>query len=127
MQFFIYYVFWPFVLGAGFIYLSIMGMDPWSFLIIWMLPWLTWPVGKYRRRMMTAAVNELAAEAEAAGEVPGLKTLALTIGPILIMFLSSQAGVMFAPIYMEAVGIDVPAQLERLQQETEARNNAQSH
>lgn len=127
MQFFIFYVFWPFVLGAGFIYLSIMGMSPWSFLVIWMLPWLTWPIGKYRRRMMTAAVNELAKEAEEAGEVNGLKTLALTIGPVFIMFMSSQAGVMFAPIYMEAVGINVEAQLEQLQQETEARNNAQSH
>jgi len=127
MQFFIYYVFWPFVLGAGFIYLSIMGMSPWSFVVIWMVPWLTWPIGKYRRRMMTTAVNELAKEAEKAGEVNGFKVLALTIGPTCIMFISSQVGLMCAPIYMEAVGINVEEQLERLEQETEAQNHGQDH
>jgi len=119
MQFFTYYVFWPFVLGAGFIYLSIMGQSPWSFLIIWLVPWLTWPIGKYRRRMMNAAVEEFKKEAEKEGEVNALKGLALTLGPVFIMFMSAQIGAFSAPVYMEAVGIDIEAKLEEVAKRVE--------
>lgn len=118
MQFFVYYVFWPFMGGAGFIYTGLMHTEyMWYFLVGWFLPWIAWPIGTYRRRQMNALIDELEAEAEKTGEANAPGALALAIGPLLIMVLSGMLGSNLAPLLMEEVmGIDVQARIEEIQE-----------
>ena len=126
MQFFVYYVFWPFVLGAGFIFLSIMGESPWTFMAIWLLPWLTWPIGTYRRRQMNLFVEQFKKEADEEGGASMFKAFALALGPVFIMVLSGHLGAVVAPVYMEEMmNIDVRAQIEEVTKRAQEGNGYQ--
>ena len=118
MQFFAYYVLWPFVGGSGFCYFGIMQPDfMWWFLGLWFLPWLTWPVGRYRRRYIDAIVESFKKDTDEAGEANTFAAMAIGLGPTAIMILSSLLGVTLTPIYMEEVlSIDVPARIEEIQE-----------
>jgi hypothetical protein len=129
MQFALYYVLWPFIGGAGFIYIGLMIPEAmWWFLILWFLPWVTWPVGTYRRRYMNAQMEAFKAEAEKAGEVSAMPAIGLVVGPPMVMVLAAMIGTFLAPIYIEDVmGVDLQARVEQMQQEAEARKDAQGH
>lgn len=117
MQFFLYYVFWPAVLGIGFSYTAVMHPDQtWTWLAVWFLPWLTWPIGTFRRRQMKMIMDEFEKESEKAGEINGWQAVAVSLGPTLIMFLSVWTATAVTPIYMEEVmHIDIQAQIEEAQ------------
>lgn len=123
MQFFLYYVFWPTVLGIIFSYTAIMGSadQTWTWLAIWYLPWLTWPIGKFRRRQMKIIVAEFEKESKQAGEVSAFAAASISMGPTLIMILSVWLGTAATPIYMEEVmGIDIQAQIKETQERVQS-------
>jgi hypothetical protein len=122
MQFFIYYVLWPFIGGAGFCYLGLMRPEfVWYYLIAWFLPWVAWPIGTRRRRHMDAIIEEFKTEAEKAGQVNFFAALSLAIGPPIIMVLAAMLGTHLAPVYMEEVlGIDVQTRIEEIQSSVES-------
>ncbi len=117
MQFFLCYVFWPAILGVGFSYTAIMHpSQTWAWLAVWSLPWLTWPIGKLRRRQMKMAMDDFEKEAERAGKISTLAAISLSLGPTLVVFLSVWLGILATPIYMEEVmHIDIQAQIEEAQ------------
>ena len=123
MQFALYYVFWPFFGGAGFCYFGIMDHSfMWWFLAFWFLPWIIWPVGKYRRRYMLDQIEAATKEVKESGEGAAGKALALGLGPTIVMILAGILGTYFAPVYMEAVlGIDVQAHIEEIQKDVGQR------
>ena len=116
MQLFVYYVFWPFVGTSGAMYLGL--MDPgteWVFFIGWFLPWVFWPVGRYRRRYARSLVAAFETEVEEGVHPGALQGFAIGMGPTILMILSGMIGTIVTPTYMEEVmGIDVQAKIEEL-------------
>lgn len=122
MQFFLYYVFWPTVLGIIFSYTAIMNpSQTWTWLAVWFLPWLTWPIGKFRRRQMKMIMVDFEKEAKQAGEINLIAAASLSMGPTLIMILSIWLGTLATPIYMEEVmNIDIQARIKETQQRVQS-------
>jgi len=116
VQFFLNYVLWPFVGGAGFMYFGIMnpGGTMWWFLVLWFLPWLIWPLRRGRRRVLDARLEKCEKESDILGG------LVLVIGLPVIMVFAGVVGSGLVPIYMEEVlGIDVRAKIEEVQKHVE--------
>jgi hypothetical protein len=123
-EFALYYVIWPFLAGAGTIYLSLFHQEWFYYYVIgWTFIWVIWPIGFYRRRYMGRILETLKAEAEEADEAPS--ALPFFVIPLL-MFLALWAGLQVTPLLLEEAGVDVTARLEEIRQDVERKRHPEA-
>lgn len=121
LQFFLYYVLSPMLLGTGFICSGILHPEWagwWIGAFAW--AWIVWPVGLYRRRFEERRLEEFILKCKEAGEVRRLEALVLSTGPLLVFLLAAFVGVLSSPLILEkGFGMDVEAQLQEIQERNE--------
>ncbi len=121
MEFFLYYVLWPTLLGAG--VSCTLFLAPglfWPFLGIWLLAYFVWPLATPRRLHMQGLLADLEEEAKKDQEKARWHGVLLALGPWMVMFLAIQLGMAIAPTFMEvAWGIDIQAKIEEAQEHGE--------
>lgn len=127
-QFFLHYVFCPFVFTTGVVYTGAVWPEwLWYWVGVGILLWIFWPVGMYRRRFETAHLDEFEAECKANGEMSSFKGLVLAGGPYLVIFLAIYTSLLTTPLIMEQyLGIDIEAVTKERQERVESKRHSGS-